>query len=69
MLGLALAMIMRILLLLSLTWLMKLTQPLFTVLYQEISGRDIILILADFFSSLKARLKFIKLWQALKKNN
>ena len=43
-LGLGLAMIMRIILLLSLTWIMKLTEPLFTVLAQEISGRDIILL-------------------------
>ncbi len=42
-LGLALAMITRILLLLSLTWMMRLTEPLFT-LWQEISGRDLILI-------------------------
>jgi len=34
----------RILLLLSLAWIMTLTDPLFTVLGQEISGRDLILI-------------------------
>ena len=42
-LGLGLAMGTRILLLLSLAWIMKLTAPLFT-LVQEISGRDLILI-------------------------
>jgi predicted tellurium resistance membrane protein TerC len=42
--GLALAMISRILLLFSIVWIMKLTLPLFTVLGQEISGRDLILI-------------------------
>ena len=42
-LGLALAMITRIALLLSLTWMMRLTEPLFT-LWQAISGRDLILI-------------------------
>jgi len=42
-LGLALAMGTRIALLLSLTWIMRLTEPLFT-LWQEISGRDLILI-------------------------
>jgi predicted tellurium resistance membrane protein TerC len=42
--GLALAMITRILLLLSLAWMMRLTSPLFTVLSYEISGRDLILI-------------------------
>jgi predicted tellurium resistance membrane protein TerC len=43
-LGLALAMVMRIALLLSLTWMMTLTEPLFTVLREAISGRDLILL-------------------------
>ncbi len=42
--GLALAMGTRIALLLSLAWIMTLTAPLFSVLAQEISGRDLILI-------------------------
>jgi predicted tellurium resistance membrane protein TerC len=42
--GLGLAMFMRIALLLSLAWIVRLTAPLFTVLSQEISGRDLILI-------------------------
>jgi predicted tellurium resistance membrane protein TerC len=48
-LGLGLAMITRIILLLSITWVMKLTSPLFNVFTQEISGRDIILILGGLF--------------------
>ena len=48
-LGLGLALIMRILLLLSLSWVIGLTAPLFTVLGQEISGRDLILILGGLF--------------------
>jgi predicted tellurium resistance membrane protein TerC len=47
--GLSLAMITRILLLFSLAWVMTLTAPLFTVLAQEISGRDLILILGGLF--------------------
>ena len=47
--GLGLAMFMRIALLFSLTWIMGLTKPLFTVLGQEISSRDIILILGGLF--------------------
>lgn len=47
--GLAAAMIMRILLLFSLSLIMKLTAPLFTVLGNEISGRDIILIIGGLF--------------------
>jgi len=42
--GLALAMITRILLLLFLAWMMRLTSPLFTLLEREISGRDLILV-------------------------
>jgi predicted tellurium resistance membrane protein TerC len=47
--GLAMAMITRILLLLSLAWMMRLTSPWFTVLEHEISGRDLILILGGLF--------------------
>jgi predicted tellurium resistance membrane protein TerC len=43
-LGLAGAMLMRIGLLLVLAWIMRLTAPLFTLLGQAISGRDLILI-------------------------
>ena len=47
--GLALAMITRILLLLSLTWIMKLTTPLFAVFGREVSGRDLILLAGGLF--------------------
>jgi predicted tellurium resistance membrane protein TerC len=47
--GLLLAMGTRILLLFSLAWVIKLTAPLFTVFSQEISGRDLILILGGLF--------------------
>ena len=42
--GLFMAMFMRVALLLVLSWIVGLTAPLFTVLRQEISGRDLILI-------------------------
>jgi len=48
-LGLGLAMFTRIALLFSLTWLMGLTSPLFTVLDNQISGRDLILISGGLF--------------------
>src|ERR1051326_2794722 len=48
-LGLTLAMITRILLLLSLTWIMRLTAPLFAVFGREISGRDLILLVGGLF--------------------
>lgn len=52
--GLTLALVTRILLLLSLSWLIGLTAPLFTVLGQEISGRDLILILGGLFLLAKS---------------
>ncbi len=48
-LGLGLAIVSRVLLLLSLSWIIGLTEPLFSVLTYEISGRDIILILGGLF--------------------
>lgn len=55
--GLAGACITRILLLLSLAWLAKLTAPLFTVLAQEISGRDLVLILGGLFLLAKSTME------------
>jgi predicted tellurium resistance membrane protein TerC len=53
-LGLLAAMVMRIGLLLSIAWIIRLTAPLFTVLGQEISGRDLILIGGGLFLLGKA---------------
>jgi predicted tellurium resistance membrane protein TerC len=47
--GLALAMGMRLALLASLAWIMRLTAPLFEFLGQEISGRDLILGIGGLF--------------------
>jgi predicted tellurium resistance membrane protein TerC len=54
--GLGLAMLMRILLLLSISWVTRLTRPLFVlpVLGQEISGRDLVLLLGGLFLLAKA---------------
>ena len=52
--GLGLAMITRIMLLLSLFWIMKLTTPLFTIFSQDISGRDLILLLGGLFLMAKS---------------
>ncbi|QPB42340.1 TerC family protein [Rodentibacter haemolyticus] len=52
--GLGLAMITRILLLMSLAWMMKLVEPLFTVFNQEISGRDLILLIGGLFLIVKS---------------
>ena len=48
-LGLTIAMGTRVLLLLSITWIMRLTAPLFVVFDKEISGRDLILGLGGLF--------------------
>jgi predicted tellurium resistance membrane protein TerC len=53
-LGLLGAMLMRVLLLFSLAWIIRLTRPWFTVLGQEISGRDLILILGGLFLLAKS---------------
>jgi predicted tellurium resistance membrane protein TerC len=52
--GLGLAMVMRILLLFSLSWIIRLTAPLFEVLGQEISGRDLVLLIGGLFLIAKA---------------
>ena len=55
--GLSLAMGTRILLLLSLAWLMKMTAPLFVVLGEEISGRDLMLLLGGAFLLFKSTME------------
>ncbi|MBN8677603.1 MAG: TerC family protein [Chitinophagales bacterium] len=52
--GLSLAMIMRVGLLFSISWLMQLTAPLFTVAGNELSGRDLILLLGGLFLMYKS---------------
>jgi len=52
--GLGLAMLTRLMLLLSIVWVASLTKPWFAVLGQEISGRDIILIGGGIFLLAKA---------------
>ena len=52
--GLALAMLMRIALLFSLSWMLRLTAPLLTVWQQEVSGRDLILLLGGLFLLAKS---------------
>ena len=52
--GLLLAMGMRIALLLAISWVMGLTAPLFSVLQQEFTGRDLILLVGGLFLVAKA---------------
>ena len=53
-LGLALAMIMRVLLLLTLSWIMMLTEPLFAIGSFAVSGRALILIAGGLFLLAKS---------------
>lgn len=55
--GLGLAMLTRILLLLSLSWVIRLTEPILTILGREISGRDLILIIGGVFLLGKSTLE------------
>ncbi len=52
--GLGLAMIARLALLFSISWVMGLTEPWFTLLHQAISGRDLVLIGGGLFLLFKA---------------
>lgn len=52
--GLGLAVVSRILLLLSISWVIGLTAPLFSIWEHEISGRDLILILGGLFLLAKS---------------
>lgn len=60
--GLAAACLMRIGLLLSLAWLARLVEPLFTVLGQDISGRDLVLGLGGLFLIWKSAKE---IWESL----
>jgi predicted tellurium resistance membrane protein TerC len=53
-LGLILAMVTRIMLLLAITWIMKLTAPLFSVLGHTVTGRDLVLLAGGLFLIAKA---------------
>jgi predicted tellurium resistance membrane protein TerC len=52
--GLGLALVMRVILLFSLSWVIALTAPLFSVASEEISGRDLILLGGGLFLLAKA---------------
>jgi predicted tellurium resistance membrane protein TerC len=53
-LGLSLAMIIRILLLISISWVMGLTRPLFGLFSHDVSGRDLILLVGGLFLLAKS---------------
>jgi len=55
--GLLAAMLMRVALLMSIAWIVRLTAPIFTVFSQEISGRDLILLGGGLFLLGKATIE------------
>jgi len=55
--GLTLALLMRLVLLAALSWIMKLTEPLFAVLGHEFSGRDLILLVGGLFLLFKGTME------------
>lgn len=56
-LGILLALVFRVALLFSLTWIMRLTNPLFHVLDHGVTGRDLILLLGGLFLVAKSTLE------------
>jgi len=60
--GLSLAMGTRILLLLSITWIMRLTTDLFEIMGQGFSGRDLILLFGGLFLLFKST---IEIWHSV----
>lgn len=60
--GLGLALGMRILMLLGATWIMKMTHPLFTVLTIEISGQSLLLIIGGLFLVVKSIMELLELF-------
>ncbi|MDY0009235.1 MAG: TerC family protein [Bdellovibrionales bacterium] len=56
-LGLMLALLMRVVLLAAISWMVKLTEPMFTVADHPISGRDLILLLGGLFLLFKATME------------
>ncbi len=52
--GLTMALLMRVLLLLSLSWIIGLTEPLFSVFGKDISGRDLVLLIGGLFLIAKS---------------
>ena len=52
--GLSLALVMRVILLFSLSWVMSLTEPLFAVMGHGVSGRDLILLIGGLFLIAKS---------------
>ena len=67
--GLSLAVITRIALLLSLSWIMSLTSPLITIGKLELSGRDFILLMGGLFLIAKSTYEIHQKLEAVEETN
>ena len=67
--GLLLAMLTRILFLLSLTWIMRLSEPLFHIFTIGISGRDLVLILGGGFLAIKGTQEIAQMFKPVAKSH
>ena len=63
--GLIAALVSRLALLASLSWVVKLTQPLFSVMGHDLSGRDLILLIGGLFLIGKATIEIYNKVEAL----
>lgn len=63
--GLSLALVMRLALLSIISWMVTLTQPLFTVMDFTFSGRDLIMLLGVSSCCLKPRRNFMNGWKTV----
>lgn len=62
-LGIALALVFRIIMLISITWIMHFKEPLFAVLDHAVSGRDLILFAGGFFLLFKSTKEIFELME------
>lgn len=63
--GLSLALVMRLALLSVISWMVTLTKPLFTVMDFTFSGRDLIMLLGGYSCSLKQRQSCTSGWRTV----
>lgn len=61
--GLSLALILRIVMLFGISWIMKLTQPLFSLFNADFSGRSILLIIGGLFLIVKGFLELREMFE------
>lgn len=62
-LGIALALVFRVIMLVSITWIMHFKEPLFSVLDHPVSGRDLILFAGGFFLLFKSTKEIFELME------